>query len=75
LDKGKIFSERIVKERRKNGKENWEIYGEISFTGASRREKTNLKSRNFSLRHYKRMITRKGRSTFGKIITQWTITS
>ena len=65
----------LIKKRKKNEKENWEIYGEISFTGASRREKSNLKSRNFSLRHHRRMITRKGRLTFGKMITQAIITS
>ena len=68
--KGKFLVKGQLKKGKRTEKENWEIYGKISFTGTSRREKTNFKSRNFSLRHYRRMITRKGRPTFGKIITQ-----
>ena len=70
----KNFSERIDK-KKKNEKENWEIYGEISFTGTSRHERSNLKSRNFSLQHHRRMITTKGRLTLGNEITQARITS
>ena len=72
----KNFNERIDKEKEKERKKKIEEYMEKLVSQTRRVAKNQIWNHViFSLRHHRRMITTKGRLTFGKIITQARITS
>ena len=76
--KGKFLVKGQLKKGKRTEKENWEIYGKISFTDTSRRVKIKLKLCDFSLQHNSKMITRKrifilGNNHAIKLITSWKI--